>query len=207
MTEIGSLQDVWTASRPARASEGAWSSLFREVLDAYREPARHYHTVEHLEEMVAVVSGAPEGPDQPRVAYLSVFFHDAVLVSGAKDNEARSAELARARLQPWLDVDELDRIEEIVLATRGHEHDLSDRDRTIVLDADLAILGASRERYRRYAQGIREEYRHVPGPVFRFHRRKFLKELLARPFLYGDPRIAEELEGAARANLQAELDG
>ncbi|MGZ7283798.1 HD domain-containing protein, partial [Streptococcus pyogenes] len=58
------------------------------------------------------------------------------------------------------------------------------RDTQVLLDADLAILGASEERYKRYAADIRKEYAWVPEADYRKGRAAVLERFLAAPRLY-----------------------
>src|SRR5262245_25290518 len=73
--------------------------LWREVDAAYATPGRAYHTIAHVREVLrrcedVAALGGP-GWQHPDEVLLAALFHDAVYVPGAKDNEARSAELAR----------------------------------------------------------------------------------------------------------------
>jgi len=52
---------------------------------------------------------------------------------------------------------------------------------------------------------VRQEYSHVPEPMFRSGRATVLKALEAMPRLYRTPAGRERWEGAARANLAREL--
>jgi predicted metal-dependent HD superfamily phosphohydrolase len=77
----------------------------------------------------------------------------------------------------------------------------------VLLDADLAILGATEERYRQYAADIRREYAWVPDAEYRAGRASVLEVFLARPRIYWHELTFEEGEARARANLRAELAG
>jgi predicted metal-dependent HD superfamily phosphohydrolase len=107
-----------------------------------------------------------------------------------------------------LPADLLARIATLVRAT-AHLTDPAgplDPDTQALLDADLAILGASEERYRRYAADIRKEYAFVPEAAYREGRAAVLERFLARPRLYYHPLMVAEGEDAARWNLRAELN-
>jgi predicted metal-dependent HD superfamily phosphohydrolase len=81
-----------------------------------------------------------------------------------------------------------------------------DPDTQVLLDADLAILGASEERYRRYAADIRKEYAFVSDAAYLAGRAAVLERFLSRPSLYHHPLMIAEGEDAARRNLRAELN-
>jgi predicted metal-dependent HD superfamily phosphohydrolase len=100
-------------------------------------------------------------------------------------------------------VDETSRLIEL---TAGHTVSADDTLGARLADADLAILGAPRADYERYAAGIRVEYAHVDPDVFALVRRSVLDGFLNRPRLYLTDAMHDALDEPARANLQAELD-
>jgi predicted metal-dependent HD superfamily phosphohydrolase len=71
----------------------------------------------------------------------------------------------------------------------------------LMIDIDLAILGAPRLRFDEYEAQIRAEYGWVPGFIFRRKRREVLSEFLARDPIYSTPALRNELEAQARENL------
>ena len=72
----------------------------------------------------------------------------------------------------------------------------------VLIDADLAVLGASESAYRAYAEKIRQEYAWVSEPDYRTGRRELLERFLARPRIF---RFLAHLEEPARRNLAAEI--
>lgn len=183
---------------------------------AYAVPARAYHHVGHALDVLALVDlVAAEGPGwtQPREVALAALYHDAVYDPARRDNEARSAELARAEIARWLPGDgiDLDAVARLINLTARHgalgPDDVADDDARNFLDCDMAILGAPAPVFDAYDQGIAAEYRgHVPGWLFRINRRKFLKALLARPRIYLGDFFHDRLDAAARANLRRVLN-
>jgi len=76
----------------------------------------------------------------------------------------------------------------------------------LLYDADLDILAAPDERYRAYAGAVRWEYGHLSDEEFRSGRTAVLRELAGRPRLYATPEGMRRWDGAARQNLQQELN-
>jgi len=97
------------------------------------------------------------------------------------------------------------RIADLILATKGHAAATS-ADMALMIDIDLAILGANPPRFADYEHQIREEYHWVPGLLFRRKRRQFVAALLARPRIYHTDFFRARLEAAARRNLQTSLE-
>ena len=90
-------------------------------------------------------------------------------------------------------------------AHRGDGDSSPNGDAGVLLDADLAILGASEERYRRYAEDVRKEYAWVPDERYRVGRSAVLRAFLDRSRIYRHPIMIEEGEARARENMTAEL--
>src|SRR5207249_11551080 len=128
--------------------------VFEVLARAYSAPDRHYHNLEHLTEVFRVAARLAALTDDTGPVRLAIWFHDAVYDSRAADNEARSAELAVQLLGPvGVPASVLERVGRLVRATAHMADDRppGDRDTAVLLDADLAILGAAEDRYRRYA--------------------------------------------------------
>ncbi len=180
---------------------------FARLAAAYQAPTRHYHTLQHLENLLHRLD-AVELQDRP-VVELAVWFHDAVYHALKSDNEARSAAEALAFLQhSALEPARQQRVAFLIGRTANHTQPQppDDADLLAFLDADLSILGAPADAYREYARQIRREYRRVPLLLYRPGRRKVLAAMLAAPELFRTPEMRAELDAAARRNLAAELD-
>lgn len=177
-----------------------------ELLDRYAEPHRHYHGLAHL---AAVLSVADElaGGRTPLPVELAVWYHDAVYEGRAGEDEEASACLAEDQL-PGLgvDADGVARVAAMVRATASHFDPEADHDAetALLLDADLAVLGAPADVYDRYAAGVRAEHPSVPKEAFRAGRSRVLDALLARPRLFLTAEGRSRFETAARLNLARE---
>lgn len=170
-----------------------------ELAKRYAEPHRAYHTAEHVTEVLRWFDDvAAEGLwRDPAAVYLACVFHDAVYDPLAKDNEARSAELARAAGAG-------ERTVELILLTARHgrlEPGDVDDEAALFLDCDLAILGAEPAAFDAYDAAVAREYAALPADTYRAGRRAFLTGLLARPRIFLSDRFHARLDGAARANL------
>lgn len=207
---LESLQQSWVRLMAAyQVAPSEAYPPFDLLVAAHSAPDRHYHTLEHLAEMFRVVSRLAPTTADPRAVQLAVWFHDAVYDPRAKDNEARSADLAVDLLGPiGVPASTLERVVQLIRATAHLSSDESpaNADTAVLLDADLAILGAAEERYLRYAADIRREYGWLVGADFRAGRAAVLRRFLARPRIYWTPLMFEEGEQRARANLTAELE-
>ncbi|SFP75091.1 HD domain-containing protein [Hymenobacter arizonensis] len=192
---------------PLVADAALRETTFQELATAYQASGRHYHTLQHIENLLNRLERAPL--QDAGVVQLAVWFHDAVYNPLKSDNEARSAAQALAFLQAsTLEPARQQRVAFLIERTQDHTQPqpLDDVDLLSFLDADLSVLGASEADYWTYARQVRREYRLVPDLLYRPGRRKILAKMLAAPVLYHTPAMRQELDAAARRNLQAELN-
>jgi len=174
---------------------------------AYSEAGRRYHTRRHIEECLDLLAGWPGlGEHERRVLTWAIWWHDAVYDARAADNEAKSAEMARRDL-PALGASpvEVDEVARLILLTAGHQVSVGDRFGAVLVSIDLAILGAEPAAYDNYSAAVREEYAHVPDPLWRQGRARVLQHFLDAPVIFPDAQFREEREAHARANLAREL--
>ena len=137
---------------------------------------------------------------------MAAIFHDGIYDPLADDNEQRSADLARVacRRLGWTDP-EADEVHRLILATAHHRCAEGDRAAAVLLDADLAVLGADPSVYAEYVSGVRYEYAHVGEVGWRRGRTAVLRGLLEREHIYATPLMRHRAEQQARRNLAAEL--
>jgi predicted metal-dependent HD superfamily phosphohydrolase len=181
--------------------------LYNQLVAAWSERQRRYHTLQHLRECLAHFEAAASLAVHPAEVELALWFHDAVYDPQRADNEERSAEWAwRSMLAAGCPQEPAQRVQALVLATRGHAAS-DDPDTRLLLDIDLAILGAAPGRYDEYATQVRAEYAHVPDAAFRAGRARVLAGFLERPRLYATNAFHDALEHRARENLAREVAG
>jgi predicted metal-dependent HD superfamily phosphohydrolase len=179
---------------------------FERLRDAYGEPHRAYHTARHIGACLRLF----DQPDVKRLATrvaeveAALWFHDAIYDTHARTNEEESAALAtELLLSDGVAPEVAERVAAHVLATRGHVADTGDTQ--LVLDIDLAILGAKTSEYARFEQEIRAEYAWVDEEAYRAGRSAVLRSFLERDRIYGAAVLRERLEARARSNLATAL--
>lgn len=198
------LQQAWDALWQQAGATPA-PALLERLLAAWSEPQRQYHTLQHLGECLANYQTLAHLPEHPLEVQLALWFHDAIYDLGRPDNEARSAEWARAEiLTAGLPAAMAERVEALIMATCHHANPVG-IDAEVVVDIDLWILGAPVERFDEYERQVRREYGHLPEAVFRAGRMAILEQFLARPTLYGTAEFRSRFEAVARENLGRSL--
>ncbi len=195
------LEASWNRCWNALNAEGDGSSLRQQLLSAYAEPQRHYHTLQHLSECLSLFARHRHLALDPAAVEMALWFHDAIYDVTASDNELKSAAWAGAELEPAGVADSrIARIRQLILATR-HAALPEGQDPGLLVDIDLAILGAPPARFAEYEAQIRMEYSWVPEALFCQKRAEILAGFLARQPLFGTPELREALELPARSNL------
>ncbi|MBC5766317.1 HD domain-containing protein [Ramlibacter albus] len=179
--------------------------LFRRLVAAWSEPWRHYHSLQHLRECLELLDASRDLAWRPAEIEMALWFHDAVYEPRRDDNEARSAQWAReAAVAAVLSPGATESICTLVMATKDHAPS-TDCDTQLLLDIDLAILGAAPARFAESTTQVREEYAHVPEPQWREGRARVLQSFLDREQIYGTPQFRAAREQRARENLAASL--
>jgi predicted metal-dependent HD superfamily phosphohydrolase len=210
MTAQELLSETW---RRLAARQGAHASSAEAVLDeligAYLQPARQYHTLDHIAALLRQLEQHKAGVIDHDAVALAILFHDLVYDPQRHDNEAQSAAVARQRLTSLgFRAAGVDKIVSYIEATQhGPEVEITDPDLALLLDLDLSTLAAASDAYRLYASAIRREYRHVPDALYRSGRRQILDGFLARKRIYRTERLHALWEARARANISAEIAG
>lgn len=155
--ELKKIQALWQEFAP-QAGELA-DKNFKRLLRKYGEFHRRYHTSEHLAEVFVHFEKNRAAFRDPQAVALALFFHDAIYEIRGRDNEERSARFAREVLtEMGAEADLANRVAELVAMTKNHTASASDTDAALMMDIDMAILGASRERYKKYAADVEAEY-------------------------------------------------
>jgi predicted metal-dependent HD superfamily phosphohydrolase/8-oxo-dGTP pyrophosphatase MutT (NUDIX family) len=202
----GTLRRRWEAHFPALPGLGA------ELVERWGEAHRHYHDRSHLLAVLEALdhlvpeSGVPAAGGVHEALLLAAWFHDAVYRGRPGDDERDSAALARERLgAAGVPEDLAAEVERLVLLTLDHAAAPGDEAGALLLDADLAVLGADPGAYAAYTAGVRREYAHVPEELFAAGRLGVLEGLWRRQRLYRTPAAQRRWGARAARNLEHEI--
>ena len=205
MIEVEQLRrrwrDLWKALGAAAAPERG----FDELVEAYQQPHRAYHRLDHVIDCLRIFDTASSAADHPSEVEAAIWFHDAIYDPTRGDNESRSAASAGQALRDGaVDPGAIRRIEALILATR-HDTAVDSRDARLLVDIDLSILGRPRPEFRIYEERIRREYAWVPEAIYCARRAELLESFLRRQPLYLTPTLRGSFESQARLNLAAAI--
>lgn len=211
MSDDAELRIAWTSIAPPSPRS---DEVYEDLIGRHRQPHRRYHgvhhivwTLRHIRRLEGGIDGCRSDPTyDPAAVAAAAFFHDAVYDPRADDNEERSAVFAGRELASlsW-EADRCRLVGELIRATAGHHADSASLHRAVLVDADLAVLGAEPNAYTAYVNGVRSEYGHLSPDQWATGRRAVLRGFLDRAQLFATEPARAWWERQARANLTAEL--
>lgn len=182
------------------------NQLWQEIEAAYYDDTRYYHTMKHLlfvyNELLQVRKNIRDWDS----VLFALFYHDIIYIPTRPDNELKSAELAKDRLESiHLPLIQIEKCMKMIMATKDHA--ISDEDDiNFFTDADLSIIGSSRSVYAEYCHNVRKEYAVLPDSIYKAGRKTFLQKLLKMPAIFKTDNFYRKYEKTARENIGYELD-
>ncbi len=174
---------------------------FRWLESHYEEAARKYHTPRHINECLGILDRAqhPEASN-PLVEY-ALWFHDAIYNTFSRKNEERSADAAvRVLDRSGGSAADCALVRALILAT-CHGVQPTEPPLQLLVDIDLAILGADADRYAEFELQVRAEYWWVPTSLYRKQRCDILNSFAMRSAVYATHEFRERYERQARNNI------
>lgn len=169
-------------------------NYWKELEQSYSQKSRKYHNLIHLENMILELEEVKDKISNYHCILFSIFYHDIIYKATSKDNEEKSAELAKTRLEKLnIPSEKITRIYNQILATKSHKKS-KDSDTNFLLDADLAILGQDWEIYENYTQQIRKEYSIYPDFMYKPGRKNVLTYFLEFEEIFKTDYFKEKYE-------------
>lgn len=183
--------------------------LWSEIESNYSKKSRYYHSLTHIKDMLNW-SAKVMNVINDNISFLfALWYHDIVYKAFKNNNEEKSAELAKNRLQALgLAPNKIQRIGLLINSTKKHEVLINDNtfDNHYLLDIDLSILGANWDTYKKYCTDIRKEYSIYPTFIYNKERKRVLQNFLKRDTLFFTDYFKAKLEEKARNNIKRELE-
>ena len=183
--------------------------LWIKITKKYSEKGRAYHNLQHLENMFLALKPFESIVEDLSVLKFSIWFHDIIYDATKKNNELKSAEMARKELENLgMKKERIERCYEQIMSTKIHllQGDYQSFDERLLLDLDLDVLSWDWEKYLEYTKQIREEYKIYPNFLYRKGRKAAMQKFLERPKIYFTKFYKEEKELIARENLRKEIE-
>jgi predicted metal-dependent HD superfamily phosphohydrolase len=195
----------WNTTLKRAEAQGANESLIEEILEAYSSKGRYYHVRDHLQHMFQVYDRLFLEPTA--LIELTFWYHDFFYDPKERDNEAKSADLARTRIEQDLQLpSEIGaKARDLILFSQYTRPPIT-RDEMILQDIDLAIFGENTELFNRYESDIRLEYSFIPEPDYKKGRASVLRRFLRDPFYFTPEMCYSSYEDLAQRNLKRSIE-
>lgn len=178
--------------------------IYATLEQAYTEPHRAYHTVQHIVECLDLLTQVQDQLADAFAVQCAIWFHDLVYDPQATDNEHQSAVLMRQHCAGVLSRTQCDKVAQWIEATQQHQPS-QDQDLNFMLDIDLAILGSRSTRFAEYEQQIRQEYAWVADQIYQHKRAEVLRHFYQSATLYQTAYFQQHFEAQAKLNLSQAL--
>ena len=185
----------------------------RDLISRWNAKGRILHNTRHLIKTLARIDEIASTAHDPDVLRVALWYQGAVLnrsfdvfQRGTNSDEQEFSALyhARSRMEALgLSEDVISRVQELMMALFTHRADPSDMDAQVLIDADLGMLAASPQDFKRFRESLREESPDLCDTDYVRARRLAIKKILAREQIFHSP-LALAWEESARANLEAE---
>lgn len=179
--------------------------LWNEIELNYSYKKRHYHTLEHLENLLQQLLEVKTDINDWNCILFSLFYHDVIYNPLKTSNEERSAEFVAYRMKTILVPEPIIKnCANQIMATKKHA--VSDNsDTNYFTDADLSVLGQPWEIYSTYYKQVRKEYSLFPELIYVPGRKKVLQQFLQMERIFKTDFFYTKFELQAKENLKKEL--
>ena len=200
------LQKRWNDLWQQIGSRGfSRENAYNELVSLYGKSERFYHNFVHIVHSLREFDNVRHLIENPEQVETALWYHDAVYDTRAKDNEERSAELARRKLkEAGLRKEFIENVTFLILSTK-HQAMPKKTYEQYVVDIDLSILGKSEKEFNEYERDIRDEYAWVSDEQFIQGRSALLQKFLDRNSVYLTDLFRQKYEQQARMNLETSL--
>ena len=188
------------------ADERLKNQLWQEIEDNYSNKKRHYHNLQHLQNLLPLLQQVKEDIEDWDTILFSFYYHDVIYNALKRTNEEKSAEFATIKMQ-LIGVPKpiIEKSVQQILATKDHLVS-DDNDTNFFTDADLSILGQDWSVYENYYKQVRKEYSLFPDLIYIPGRKKVLQHFLQMERIFKTEFFFNKFEPQAKENLQRELN-
>ncbi|MCP4982651.1 MAG: hypothetical protein GY935_19410 [Gammaproteobacteria bacterium] len=176
-------------------------AIHKQLLYAYNEPQRHYHTLAHIEHCLGMFDSCESLVDNPDALEIAVWFHDVIYEPEKSDNEANSAELY-LELSEGVHATELRQlVARLIIATLHDGSPLEDSDARYMIDIDLSSFGLAWEEFERDSQNLRAEKPGLSDADYYHKLADFRSKLLSRDRFFYTEFFCQRYEQQVQDNL------
>ena len=175
--------------------------VYQQLIDAYNEEQRVYHTQQHIEDCLALFDEIKDQLDSPDSVELAIWFHDAIYHIDSRNNEARSADLFMQLSEDSLMTPLRHQVYQLIMATLHTGDGMLDHDARFMVDIDLSSFGMPWEKFLKNSKAVRKEMSHIPDEEFYPKQCAFQQSLLRHGRFYQTDYFFRNYEQSALNNM------
>lgn len=204
-TSLASFQALWRRNLLDTASDNA-GAVHQQLVDAYSEPHRLYHRLPHIQHCLTMLEEVHSLLNHADSVALAIWFHDAVYVPGAGDNEQRSTDWFMAMTKDIFENDLRNTVSALIMATLHGSIELTEQDQKFMVDIDLSSFGMPWSVFSRDSVNVRAELPELTDQEFFPKQYAFGQRLLQNSRFFQSDYFYQHYETQARKNLHGYLD-
>jgi len=186
---------------------------FAGLAAAYSAPPRAYHTLEHVRWGLRRIDEIVRAEDleqriDVQAARWAMWFHDSVMTfgEGSDEDEERSARYAyQEAKQAGLPTSFANKVLALVLST-SHLADKLTLIESVLVDADLSMLGAGENDFSIYEERVRQEWGQFDDGAFAAGRIAVLRRFLKKRRIFTTDYGRDKWEARAQNNLRRSIE-
>lgn len=188
---------LWERNLPELSSVAP--TVYARLRGLYGESHRYYHSFSHIQRCLDEFDRVSNLVENPDTVEMALWFHDAIYVPAAKNNEWRSVELFRACTVDCANSAFAKRVGDLIMVTT-HLGIPSQTDERLITDIDLCSFGLTWEQFAWDGQQIRAECPQMSDQKYFAGLLRFLQMLLNRPTFFLTDHFEQRYGHIARAN-------
>ncbi|MFT4607950.1 MAG: putative metal-dependent HD superfamily phosphohydrolase [Urechidicola sp.] len=199
------FRSLWLRQQQPYSPDGS-QVVYQQLLDAYNEPQRVYHSLEHIESCLKIFDQVSELLDNPDAVELAIWFHDVIYKIGDSDNEQLSANLFMTLTNGLFSDQFRNSVYQHIMATRHDCSEITNSDTKLMVDIDLSSFGLPWANFITDSKKVRAEMTHLSDEEYNQKQTSFQLSLLGKPTFYNSNYFHEHYEAQARSNLAKLLE-
>jgi predicted metal-dependent HD superfamily phosphohydrolase len=190
---------LWLRQQP-NLPDGS-EAVYQQLLEAYNEPHRVYHSLSHIENCLKIFDQVSRLMDNPDSVELAIWFHDVIYTVGNSDNERLSAEFFMTLTDGLFNNKFRNNVYEKIMATCHDCSPISNTDTKLMVDIDLSSFGLPWTDFLNDSEKVRAEMAHIPDVEYYQKQKRFQLSLLSQSSFYNSDYFKQHYEYQARSNL------
>lgn len=197
--QLSRFCSLWLRQQPNSPDNS--KAVYHQLVDAYNEPHRVYHSLRHIESCLKVFDEISELLDEPDEVELAIWFHDVIYNIGDKQNEQLSANFFMTLTDGLFTNECRDSVYRHIMATRHDCSEITHKDTKLMVDIDLSSFGSPWADFLADSKNVQAEMSHLTDAQYNQKQMSFHQSLLSQPTFFNSDYFLKNYEDQARSNL------